>query len=421
MIGRVATCSQCLATFPVRERKSQSGSSSSRGGKSKSGSQPARFLMPDERPPERTPLEKPSQFGITLLVLGLGGFLLPHLGVQFKILNLLGEEQHTVAAALALAGGLIVAYSLRSRPAAALGVAALVSVLAAAGWSALPQQNGSIAGATGDALSPPPASPQMAPQDAPIAAAVVSTPFANGFPPSPARPDNPFSAGSSTASENEEPSAPDSSPPPAVVASPPESPFRRKPSGADDSPAASSLDAADLLGTIDPAKNSLNGTWTLQGTALTSPATVNAAQITTSTSLPRKYRLKLVAERVGGTDTSLCIGFPMGAQTGMVAFDGWGIPATALSLVDGRTGDNNATTHRGRVLKAGKNEIVLTVEEDRVRIEVNGGQVVDWKGNPGRLSLDTRFWKAPPAGRAFLGTWQTAFRISQMQVEPLDP
>lgn len=55
------------------------------------------------------------QWGIYLLIFGVGAFILPMLGMQFKILSVFGESLPLVAAAMAVAGGVMVGVSYRQQ------------------------------------------------------------------------------------------------------------------------------------------------------------------------------------------------------------------------------------------------------------------------------------------------------------------
>jgi carbon starvation protein CstA len=47
--------------------------------------------------------------GVALLILGLGSFLLPMLGLQFRLLSIFGEENETIAGiALAVIGAVLI-------------------------------------------------------------------------------------------------------------------------------------------------------------------------------------------------------------------------------------------------------------------------------------------------------------------------
>jgi len=51
--------------------------------------------------------------GIWLLVLGVGAFILPFFGLQFKVLSLFGDALPMVAGGMALVGAVLVALSFR--------------------------------------------------------------------------------------------------------------------------------------------------------------------------------------------------------------------------------------------------------------------------------------------------------------------
>ena len=51
--------------------------------------------------------------GIWLLVLGIGAFVLPYFGLQFKILSIFGDALPMVAGAIALIGAVLLGLSFR--------------------------------------------------------------------------------------------------------------------------------------------------------------------------------------------------------------------------------------------------------------------------------------------------------------------
>lgn len=53
-------------------------------------------------------------WGIWLLVLGVGAFILPYFGLQFKILNVFGEALPMVAGGIAVVGAVMLALSFRA-------------------------------------------------------------------------------------------------------------------------------------------------------------------------------------------------------------------------------------------------------------------------------------------------------------------
>jgi hypothetical protein len=53
-------------------------------------------------------------WGIWMLVLGIGAFVLPYVGLQFKILSIFGEALPMVAGGMAVVGGVLLALSFRA-------------------------------------------------------------------------------------------------------------------------------------------------------------------------------------------------------------------------------------------------------------------------------------------------------------------
>ena len=54
--------------------------------------------------------------GIWLMILGVGAFVLPYFGLQFKILAIFGEALPLVAGGMAVAGAVMLALSFRAAP-----------------------------------------------------------------------------------------------------------------------------------------------------------------------------------------------------------------------------------------------------------------------------------------------------------------
>ena len=52
-------------------------------------------------------------WGIWLVVLGVGAFILPYFGLQFKILSMFGEALPMVAGGIAVVGAVMLALSFR--------------------------------------------------------------------------------------------------------------------------------------------------------------------------------------------------------------------------------------------------------------------------------------------------------------------
>ena len=156
----------------------------------------------------------------------------------------------------------------------------------------------------------------------------------------------------------------------------------------------------------------------MEGGRLVTPRD-EAATLVIPCAVPPQYTLTVVAERAAGNG-SLNIGLIVGGRQTMLALEGWGIMASGLNTVNGRTADNNATTFRSPVFRPGKpGTIVCTVRRSSVQVSCNGQPVMDWSGDPRQLDLDRRFWTNVPADKLFLGAWSATFRISELELVPL--
>lgn len=178
--------------------------------------------------------------------------------------------------------------------------------------------------------------------------------------------------------------------------------------------------AVDLLSEIELPKGQLNGRWTIQDGALISPMTRGdiPAKLTIPVRPPESFQLIVVMERLQGQD-SITFGFPVGGQDVMVCIDGYGGIYSGINLIDRATADRNESSRRGPFLRNGEpNTIVCTVGPDSVHATVNGKTAVDWRGDVRRLSLDRR-WPHGPLGQIELGSWQTSYRITRLELRPL--
>ena len=174
----------------------------------------------------------------------------------------------------------------------------------------------------------------------------------------------------------------------------------------------------NLLASINPQRDQVRGEWKMEGGTLMVP-NAQAATLVIPSTVPEEYTLTVVAERMMGND-SLNLGLIVGGRQTMLALEGWGMRASGLNMVNGRTADNNETTFTSAVFTPGTpSTIVCTVRKASVQVTCNGQQVVNWSGDPQQLSLDARFWTDIPAGKLFVGAWQTNFRISKLELVPL--
>lgn len=122
-----------------------------------------------KKPPRRTAAEPSEQsatlrsLGLTFSVIGIGSFVLPYLGIQFKLVNLFGEAQSIVASLLAVVGAVLLLLSLKHNPQAGAAAAGGVLVLLAAVYGATTMWDPNAPPGGGGFAGPPPG--QMALQN----------------------------------------------------------------------------------------------------------------------------------------------------------------------------------------------------------------------------------------------------------------
>jgi len=175
----------------------------------------------------------------------------------------------------------------------------------------------------------------------------------------------------------------------------------------------------DLLKLIDPARHGLRGQWTFDGSDLISPQE-SLATLFIPHDVPHEYRLTVAAERISGS-AGLNLGLVVGGRQTMVVLESYGKNWNGLSLVGGASADRNETRRQGRVFREGKPcTIVCSVRRSGVRVTCDGETIIDWTGDPERLSLDRRYWLNVPQNRLAVATWAgVVFRISKLELDPL--
>ncbi len=88
----------------------------------------------------------------------------------------------------------------------------------------------------------------------------------------------------------------------------------------------------------------------------------------------------------------------------------------SLEVVDG-VAVPNETTHHGQLLRQGERaEVVVTVKKETVQVSVDGEQIIDWKGDSSRLSLNHQ---TPIDEALAICTNGCRYRIHRLSIEPL--
>ncbi|MBS0204556.1 MAG: hypothetical protein JSS49_16760 [Planctomycetes bacterium] len=179
----------------------------------------------------------------------------------------------------------------------------------------------------------------------------------------------------------------------------------------------------DLLALIDPTRDAFGGTWERDGTALKCLGDVEVNKLAIPFDMPEEYKLTMRVTRIEGggqNDESMHVGLPFGRSRADLTFD------SDRSKVSGVHCDNvlyweNPIAYRGGpLLPAGTpREIVIVLTKTGLNVTCEGTTVIDWRGNPNRFSVDSRW--VTPGLRLSLGSWHQGFRFEKLELEPLPP
>jgi hypothetical protein len=174
----------------------------------------------------------------------------------------------------------------------------------------------------------------------------------------------------------------------------------------------------DLLASMDPIKDAIQGRWMLEGKALLSPATGAQSRIRLRAAPGPEYDLSLTAQRETGTN-ALGLILPSSNSHFMVVIDGWDGERTSLWMMDNKADNGyNEATWSGKLLPIGKAVALrCAVRRDSVRLWVDGRPAITWEGSPTRVSLNP-VWSVPMPGEPALGSNTSRFRITSLEVAP---
>lgn len=174
--------------------------------------------------------------------------------------------------------------------------------------------------------------------------------------------------------------------------------------------------AVDLLTLIDPQKNAIHGLWKSTDGKLVSPA-IPLARIEIPYAPPEEYDLRLVVQKENRPDAhSVDIGLVAGNSRVLVIIDGWSGTLSCLSLVDGKFLEE--ASYKGKAIAGGApSTIVCSVRKNRLAVTVDGKTILDWAADYRRVSLE-EVWKTPNAKALFVGSYQTCYQFSKIEIVP---
>jgi hypothetical protein len=179
-------------------------------------------------------------------------------------------------------------------------------------------------------------------------------------------------------------------------------------------------DTVDLLAMVDPQRNRVAGQWTRRDGRLESNKQYGA-RIEIPYQPPDEYVLTAIVEPLDEPN-GLILGQRSGGRRFLVLthFQRPGRPpASALENVDGLNVDRNATTLEAPLLtKHRPSALVCEVRRDGVKVTCDGRTVIDWRGDPSRLSLSD-YWKTPHENYLFLGAYDCRYCFHRVTLAPI--
>lgn len=180
--------------------------------------------------------------------------------------------------------------------------------------------------------------------------------------------------------------------------------------------------SVDLLALIDPARDSLAGTWERDGKSIRTLADVMRSKLVVPIEPPTDYKLTLkVAREPGGfsNDDAFLMTLPTAGEKAIVAFDGWGKTASGCAI-DGPDFYAPPISWRGTAIEDGPaQELTCIVRGTGIKVLKGEQTILDWTGSPQRFFFDSQF--RTPGNKIGLISWNSRFRIEKLELEPLPP
>ena len=173
----------------------------------------------------------------------------------------------------------------------------------------------------------------------------------------------------------------------------------------------------DLLKMINLNRHIVKGRFAAQRRALVSDAS-QWCMLQLPYVPPEEFDLEIDIERLKGGD-AFGLAVPIGRNQPGIIIDAFGGTISGISRLDGSGCDRNAATFRGHVFPdTGGITVVYRVRRDGVTVIAAGKKIIEWKGEPERLSFDNVF-EFPDKRTIGLYSNSTTYRVSRMELTPV--
>jgi len=176
----------------------------------------------------------------------------------------------------------------------------------------------------------------------------------------------------------------------------------------------------NLLRLVDPLKDAVQGTWSLEGRELLCPRADGAARVLIPYLPPEEYDLRAVVRRINSHD-AIVIGLVSGGAQWTLRIDSH--PAdgylTGVEMLDGKFQNQHAENVKGRRIENDRDYALdVAVRKTGLTLAIDGAAVYAWKGNLTRLSLSS-LWPMPDKRVLSVGGWGGGVAFREIRLTPV--
>jgi hypothetical protein len=176
----------------------------------------------------------------------------------------------------------------------------------------------------------------------------------------------------------------------------------------------------NVLATVDLDTHRVKGDWSWRADALGISRREEAPRIMIPVAPQGSYDLEVRFSLEKETDEVSVI-LPVGDRMVMQHINAWLGTISGLQLIDGRHGNENATTVKHPPLAPGKPhklEIHVDVrgEQGEIEVELDGRKLTQWQGARSSLSLPP-VWTLPKPGALGIATWNSAIVVHSVRLK----
>jgi len=175
----------------------------------------------------------------------------------------------------------------------------------------------------------------------------------------------------------------------------------------------------DVLKPLSKELTPVSGHWEWKSDKLESPKAYGA-RIELPVEVPQEYQVIYVVEPLDEPN-GLTLGQISQGNRFLVLLNYHSDEArlNAIENINGQNVGNATTSDHAFFVKNRISQVVCTVRQEGVRVDVDGQNVLDWAGNPKELSL-SEYWQTPNVNRLFIGAYDCRYRIHQVTLRPIE-